>query len=170
MLTSNFYIGRFLQTCRYAGGASILQVKNFAGGIATVTPTASTYTRLIPENVSNAASPESGSLMFGTNDAEESVIDYTISPVGRVFTSTLGSYTISTQDKKIIVSRRYIINNNKSSPFTIKEFGIFETIGGSGCLIYRSVIEPFTIEANETVNFDLTLEYDMPAEFEPFVN
>lgn len=170
MLTSNFYIGRFLQTCRYVGGASLLQVKNYGGNIATVTPTATTDTRLIPEGVSNSTSPSAGYLMFGTNDAEESITDYTLSLVGRTFTSTLGSYTINTQDKKIIVSRRYIINNNISSPFTIKEFGIFEAIGGQSCLIYRGVIEAFTIEANETVNFDLTLEYDMPAEFESFVN
>lgn len=168
MLTTNFYVGRYLQCCNYVGGASLLNIKNDNGVIATPYIYGDISTTLIPGGVSD--SPARNVLMFGTNDAEETKQDYRITSIGNVLTSTVGAYTISVNNKQLTVSRRFIINNKTSDAHTIKEFGVFQPIGGDVCLIYRGVIEDFTIEANETVNFDLTVTYDLPSDFEPYMN
>lgn len=164
MLTRNFYIGLLYSVLN---GSQMINndelrlqntngsIRNFESGSSVNISLLSAYVR---NNVNDAG------LVFGSNNAAESIDDYTISALS--FTASAGgvSHTIDTENKKVYVTRRYILNNT-SSEKTINEFGVIGYFGSSGAnLMLRNVIEPFTIAPNETVNFDLTLEYDFPVD------
>lgn len=164
MLTRNFYLGLL---CSVLSGTKIintdeLRLKNTNGSIVNFESGSNVSASLLPSGVRNNVND--GGIVFGSNNAAESIDDYTISALS--FTATAGgvSHTIDPENKKIYVTRRYILNNT-SSEKTIKEFGVIGYLGVNGVnLLLRNVIEPFTIAPNETVNFDLTLEYDFPVD------
>lgn len=169
MLTANYYSALFFQlTDRKANTIPALVFKNYDGTISHGNIDGNTKINLFPRSI--YSSMTSDSLIFGSNDTPENILDYTLTPVGG-FSFTTGGITWSydEENKRATGTRRYIINNTRSTPTIIKEFGITATAGNNGILIYRGVTD-FTIEAGETVNFDLTVTYELPADFEPYTN
>ena len=129
---------------------------------------------LMPKQVSNSVG-----LCFGTSDAEESVEDYTLSFAN--FGSVAGAYqqpVYNAENNNYTITRRFVLSNTTASAITVKEFGILGLMSAdytygttqANILLYRKKLDnEFTIEANETVNFDLTVTYNMPVEYAPYV-
>ena len=171
MITANYYLS-LLNSTAYAIGVgqidnTYLKVKNLNGTIENLNNNGETTIELMPGIV--MFNYNSYGLCFGTNDAEESINDYTISLIPKI-SSTTGSisYNVDKNNKLFTCTKRFILNNTRTEDITIKEFGVFGRTGGQSTLFFRKVIEPFTIASGETVNFDLTFTYQLPNEYEPY--
>ena len=185
MLTSNYYaILTNLASCgtrmltsskiRKIGG-SVTQFYNMTttGVIGTEYLYRANHACLLPPEMSQTMTHDR--VVFGTSLEPETIHDYKVTPLLSSMTFSVGGISVSynEENKKYTITRRYIINNTTGSQQTITEYGIFgmyqsDSYSGTECLIYRELLsEPFTIDVNETVNFDLTLTYDLPAEYIP---
>lgn len=178
MITSNYYAYMASLNAQNASAniPNALRVKDINGTLHKTQGSGGTSYRacaLLPTVCSNNPSASEATLCFGLDDTAETITDYKISFAPRM-TYTVGSETLNydASNKKLTASRRFIINNNTSSAVTIKEYGVFgRAYTGSSSttayiLLYRSVLqEPFTLEAGETVNFDLTMVYELPIDY-----
>lgn len=162
MLTRNYYLALLVANVYGSNftNNTELRFRHVNGVTVNFNTNANYELSLLPAYVRSAVT--SNGLIFGSNNAEATIDDYTISPLS--FTATSGGITqnIDTQNKKIYVTRRYVINNASNVEKTINEFGVIGVLSSYQSLIFRNTVEPFTIAPNETVNFDLTLEYDFP--------
>lgn len=187
MLTANYYslltylaslAGSALTSCKIrTTGGSVQSLFNIASQSPSTSMAryANEYNNvnLLPLYVSTGMSEMS--LCFGTSREPETFNDYKVTSLLQSMTYSIGGVTAvyDNETKKYTVTRRYIINNTSGTEQTITEYGIFgayqvSSSNSSACLIYRELLsEPFTIAVNETVNFDLTLTYDLPAEYVP---
>ena len=105
---------------------------------------------------------------FGNSTIEPTFDDYTVSgdystPLTKVYKGLEGSYDGSTKTYTVVAS--YTLTNPTSNQLVINEIALgFTPSYGSGVgsyLITRDLLgsEAFTIEANESVNFELTIKY-----------
>lgn len=176
MLTRNFYVSlcaiSMLPTNASSGQSLSVRIPSgnygvlYGSGSGSGTQLA-TQLSLVPSYLNN--------LRFGTNDADESSSDYNIAEV--TLTKSMSSTPTPSYDestKRCTLTQRYVLNNSQSSSVTIKEFGVYSyvktaTNSLSSVLIYRKKLdESFILQPNETVNFDLTVIYEMPSEYEPY--
>lgn len=172
MITANYYLS-LLNSTAYAIGVgdeidnTYLKVKNLTGALSKLKNRSATTIELVPNGIN--FSYASAGLCFGTNDAEESINDYTISLIPRIaYTAGSTSYNVDKNNKLFTCTKRFVLNNTTAEDITIKEFGVMGQTGGQSTLFFRKVIDSFTIAAGETVNFDLTFTYQLPNEYEPY--
>ena len=176
MLTRNYYVLAALQ-CFHGPLPASLSVREPNGSYRKITLSDNyNYWGLLPSSISNSeySAYKAIGLIFGDNSAEETFDDYTAGVISNL-TSTIGTYyepTYNEDGNTYTVTRRYVLTNNTTKDITIENFAIFNTFNeyNRGVVVYRKKLDtPFTIAVNETVNFDLTVTYEMTADFTPYV-
>ena len=185
MLTSNYYAlltnlasfgGRNLSDSKIrVNNGSVVQFINYndTGYNASENLYRTNVACLLPPYITQLMTKNC--VVFGSSLEPETINDYKVTPLLQNMTYSVGGISVNydADNKKYVVTRRYIINNTSGSAQTITEYGIFGSYqtgstNSAECLLYRELLsEPFTIDINETVNFDLTLTYDLPAEYVP---
>lgn len=179
MLTRNYYIGQACNAIRPNTVPASMSFRTSNGAYTTDANINYKALFLIPSSItleppgSYYYDTNATHLMFGNSEADENIDDYTIQKILTNISSTAGAISTPVYDavkNTVTVSRRFVILNNGETA-TITEFGLF-----SSCciawpsLIYRKKLdEPFTINSGETVNFDISVEYQMPVEFTPYI-
>lgn len=106
-------------------------------------------------------------LFVGTNGALPSKDDYTIETTNltKVSTATMPTSSGNAQNYETNTHGSYTtttFTNNTQEPITIREVGLVCKVGSSSpysqCLFAREVIEPVTIQPNETYSFTMKFE------------
>lgn len=70
------------------------------------------------------------SIMFGTNNANETEDDYKIDAISNltILASSSNTMSVTTENGKIKITRTMQIKNNNTEPITINEFGITQVV------------------------------------------
>lgn len=177
MLTRNYYIGQMCVASRPNNIPASMSFRTPNGSYTTNVNINYAVLFLIPSTLTNSIPTSYDKsatwLVFGDNTSEESVDDYTIQNSLQNVSSTTGAISTPIYDASkntVTISRRFVLLNNGDTK-TITEFGLFSCCClSTPALIYRKKLdEPFTINSGETVNFDISVEYQMPVEFTPYI-
>lgn len=105
-------------------------------------------------------------IVFGTGNEPVTFDDYVM---GTLITSGLNTTFVSISDitydgksNKFNCTSRHTLSNTSDSEIVIREYGIQLREGYSGFLIFRDLLEPYSLQPSESVNVILNASYTMP--------
>lgn len=166
MFTRNFYMGLSAQMMGAANGFSF-QTKDVIGN----TYTASNYitngaqwgaAALKPVTYGKGKNPSSSpGTFFGSGDTPPTLDDFQMA--GEHMTKAQFTVASSISEDRTLVTMTYTIVNTDTSPFTIREVGMYNNVGGNYGLIYRTVLDsPVTIEAGGVGQVSVNVRVNIP--------